>query len=428
MKRSLRVYVLFILSVLLPLSSILLSFRNISRVVPPPLRVYIPESHRSPKRPALREYTLIENHLNATELVSRSKRLDLVEDAIGTPPVPTNTDDVSFEQLENPPTGIHGDTIEPEKEEPLNSLFETDVLCPGCRYETAGSGRRVVCYNRIQKIMRKTNVSLAEAGAEVARTGVCLHCDPSSCSEEAKRYWRMDSIAPKILSATTHYLTSIKPEMRPPVDIDNLTSYFADPKNCWPKKYRDFFEFNPTIVRLPKHQIPKHLVTKDAVYLAGYRVSQAHKCDDGADTYSREPNAYCDKESKLKSYLGLAILSADLSILDHTVVEIWFKFEDPRLFILRNEIYFGSFSVLQKLWLVEPLRTDVPEGFYRAPTRSEPGQMEAWVGNKYWCPTDKATQLNGKNLVFFVDQVRGNIHCLLATQYFLVSLTSHCLI
>jgi hypothetical protein len=201
------------------------------------------------------------------------------------------------------------------------------------------------CQKRIEWLLTKNStLTEAQAGGIVARRrrlsgNFCQRCDPSSCPKEAKRRFRLDEIAPRILSSSNHYLHSIKPEMRlPPRALHNLTDYFSRPGNVFPAR-EYFFEFNPSIARLPTHQIPKHLLNtnknKAPVYVASYRISNQNYCvrSTDYDAFLKMVGGNLSNTVGPKadtSYLGISILAADLSILDETVVKVINKFDDRR--------------------------------------------------------------------------------------------------
>jgi hypothetical protein len=414
-RSSLRTWALLLLAVSLPLSSILLSFYKLHEDETTPvsdtLASFVQGSNRS------RTKELI---LNSTESVSRSEKLHVVEVEPSLKAAKgSHKDQAEEETIQNPTTSPKDEQLPRERNE---SQFVTDALCPGCRYEPANLNlrrdnlRSDTCQTKIQDMLAADqNMSLAQAGADVAlklkKDGACIHCDPSSCSEQAKRYGRLDDMAPKARYATTHFLKAVPSDMRLPVAaLGNLTGYFSDPKKCWPSR-RYVSEFNPSIVVLPKHQIPQHIDRDKAVYLASYRVSTAHAClgDDPEANFKMIGSKWPAPDI---TYFGLSILDKDLSILDQTVVEVkTFMFQDPRLFVLgNNDLFFGSYSLIQPLWLVPPT-VDVDEGFYKAKTISDPGggKMEVTIGSKQWRPSDEDMDHHGKNFNYFVDSSNQSV-------------------
>jgi hypothetical protein len=57
-----------------------------------------------------------------------------------------------------------------------------------------------------------------EAALQAARDYpmYCSSCNPTTCAEEDKTYWRLDVVAPRFISAQSHYLKSVTDDHRIP--------------------------------------------------------------------------------------------------------------------------------------------------------------------------------------------------------------------
>jgi hypothetical protein len=256
--------------------------------------------------------------------------------------------------------------------------------------------------------MAYSNASETEAGQELAQTNDhCGRCDPHSCSVSEKRYWRADDVAPPVVDAQTHHLRSIPRENRIPTnELANLTAYFT----TLPDGERLFlFEFNPTIVTLPTSQrpwltLPGRAAPEQPVYLAAYRVSNLHACIVEPQLLEFMASKTWPKK-KPRQYLGLAFLDARLTILQDTMLEVRStmpRYEDPRLFVLHDQLYLGSFAHLRQVYVVPP-----PEGadhdFVPVSTVSNHTNLTLYVHNRVCGSRDYRIRRVGKNLVYFVD-------------------------
>lgn len=300
-----------------------------------------------------------------------------------------------------------------------NRMYKSDSLCPYCRYDYVNRAKgSLTCGKKIVNDghlgFNGTNAenksNFIEAAISLANdesiNGACRRCDPSSCTTNDKQYYRVDDVAPSVRSATTHFLHSIPARHRIPKEaLKNLTIYFSDKENVHPtRKY--FFEFNPSIVQIPKSQrtIPK------ASYLASFRVSTCHDCVPSADDYIKMMNG---PRSTVKhtEYLGLAILDENLTILQELVVDmkrIMYRFQDPRLFVLNDQLYVGSYHSIRPLWLTRPTmdREYIAELNHVWPDAELPEARllkDVTVGKKGYCSKDARTQSTGKNLNYFID-------------------------
>jgi hypothetical protein len=334
---------------------------------------------------------------------------------------------------------------------------EPDVLCFSCRYGPIGPNKNIPCVQRMQLKMdasgsnnsssengsnntnniSNTTMTLAEAGRNIAvrRPAYCGRCDPDQCSAADKHYWRFDAAGPteltthaaaiaatstsstsasSAISSRTHYLQSIGAEARLPVSaLKNLTAFFAHGENIYPAK--DYlFEFNPSLVQLPASQIPNVGVSgkeddksDTAVYLASFRVSNMHNCVIDPDTMLRMVDGnWPRRKAQVIDYLGLALLRADLTIIADTVVdakEFVHKMQDPRLFVLHDQIYVGSYHRMTPLWLVPPSENIVPSNATIQLANLWESSMKITLRSFGACTKDREIQRKGKNLNFFVD-------------------------
>lgn len=240
---------------------------------------------------------------------------------------------------------------------------------------------------------------------------VRARCQPCLvCPERDHWYGRPDEAAPPTVHAASHYLQSIPAKHRFPHDVSTWSVYFQDKSNGHPnRKY--FLEYNPSIVRIPKHQIPHAYRNESVVYLASFRVSTMHSCDSGPSMFMAmwglpDNNGTFPANftlPKIQNLAGLALLREDLSIVTDSVFQFnglgaKQSIEDIRLFILQDQLYFASFASLQAMWLVEP---EVPRPWIK---RVEPvfGDWSPLIVDSVpVCPSPP--KRGGKNIQYFVD-------------------------
>jgi hypothetical protein len=249
--------------------------------------------------------------------------------------------------------------------------LQTDLYCPGCRTLTHGRPK-VSCLALINQLNKRAK----KAGMNVSSEdipNVCQRCMPNACSAADKISRRFDEAAPQILLAASFHLKSIPEQYRIPPDLSNgseeMTKYFSNPNNTYP--VREYFsEINPSLVRIPSGQIPKHLLHDGVVYLASFRVTNLQNCVTGVEDRNRLFGAKNASEfpgwpSSSRSYLGLALLRDDLSVVADVTVGPFFLFrlqrgpmefrmEDFRLFVTQDQIYVSSFTNIVPLWLEVP--------------------------------------------------------------------------
>jgi len=79
-----------------------------------------------------------------------------------------------------------------------------------------------------------------------------------------------------------------------------------------------YFEYNPSLVRLPASQIPELPGGEQAVYLASYRVSEIHFC---LKDFKGQMNPDRLKRTN-DEFLGIALLRSDLSVITDATVDL----------------------------------------------------------------------------------------------------------
>jgi hypothetical protein len=296
---------------------------------------------------------------------------------------------------------------------------ETNTFCPFCRFnyvnKKTGSltcGKKIINdWNfKLESTSIEFNSTFREAAILLANdesiNGTCRRCDPKSCSKQDKTYYRIDDVAPAVSYAMTHYLQSIPAKHRiPNTALKNLTAYFSDESNVRPNRTY-FFEFNPSIVQIPKSQ----KVIENATYLASFRVSTCHDCVPNETDYIRMMNGPRSTKSHTE-YLGLAILDSNLNILQELVATVKpyiYRFQDPRLFVLNDQLYVGSYHSIRPIWLSPPGGNLQYTGrLYHVWHDDEISKNRIMnnvtIGTIGICSNDRKTQSTGKNLNFFVD-------------------------
>ena len=242
--------------------------------------------------------------------------------------------------------------------------FERDELCGGCRWIIAP--RKRTCGKMIFKNMllnakdvknsTKTNVTallnytqilqqvLGPAMQEICNAP-CLECE-----DHHREYWRPDRAAPVVRQAATHYLQSIPEDHRVPRDQlrleeADLQAYFSKPGNAHPDK-QYLFEYNPSLVQLPSSYKGLQIKGENVAYIASYRVATQQSCFAPDTTLAMIGGSWLKKDKPDSiSYLGIGLLSHDLTLLADVVVDLpdeYGKREDFRLFVLHDQLYLTS--------------------------------------------------------------------------------------
>ena len=219
--------------------------------------------------------------------------------------------------------------------QPLVHYIIDNTTCREC-YNTFfrdEKGALKSCLSLVAFIMRKEKLPFVNATqTDMAHKWNCSTnvCDPATCNEKQQKFWRYDSAAPPVEKATRHYLRSIPQEYRLPSHLflphdtnaseRAINAFFDNPANVYPER-RYLFDYNPSIIQLPKISNHKNLKLppKEAVYLASYRISTQQGCFP-TETTRRMIGGDWETRPKEMNYLGLALLRRDLSIIDETIV------------------------------------------------------------------------------------------------------------
>jgi hypothetical protein len=250
--------------------------------------------------------------------------------------------------------------------------------------------------------MDSSNVTKAEAAMHAAeKFPTCYKCAPSYCNG-SKKYWRFNDSAPCILYAQTHWLSSIPSEHRIPHSAvaENVTDFLSQKENQYPHTKRLYlFEFNPSITRIPeKYPVPNKnnfyaAAGKDKpVYMASYRVSHKHGCFANGDAYvNMYGGGSWDVANKINrtDYLGLALLSEDLTIFADTVVSMkgcFHRYEDYRLFTLHDPIYLTSRHHISPIYLTSGNVLDTKQKEFASPNNNSHQGFPVWIRRYDSCP------------------------------------------
>jgi hypothetical protein len=320
-------------------------------------------------------------------------------------------------------------------------LFHEDALCVGCREQTVRKGKHAsqscgsLIYKHLQQLplqqqqqqqphggnnnSTQYNHLILEATQNVLKMfqnqdndNECHLCRPPACREENKRYGYPDTVAPRVLHAQTLLLPSIPQVHRVPhPQVTNWTDYFSNTSHVHPHRTY-FFEYNPSLVQIPRHQIPTNILTPqqvaETVYLASFRVTNTQQCVHGPDELLMIGGQW--PRPKSQDYLGLALLRHDLSIIVDVVLDknsnspnnsVLQAMEDYRLFVLNEQIYVASYHRIVPLWLVAPPFV---------PNAQEDADVVVPLDNKF--PSILTVHArtfascagnNGKNINYFVD-------------------------
>jgi hypothetical protein len=198
-------------------------------------------------------------------------------------------------------------SIEQQQREPIFSGMQWCKLC-----EDAKVGNKSRCLKKIRNA-RKADPSYA--GLLRVRTQIaaefreCRVCGPAHCAVHVKTGIPFDRAAPRFYRAISHILPSLERSANASI----------------PKRW----VYNPTLVPMPKllqDDLPQ------GVYLASFRVST-------------EPGG------KMRNFLGLAVLDAELAILRDVVVDFnaevnqqFGSMQDFRLFIHQSTLFVADQS------------------------------------------------------------------------------------
>ena len=305
---------------------------------------------------------------------------------------------------ENTTSAPHVDQVPSQKK-----AFEVDFFCPRCASSSIAPGVR--CSDQINRYLQKRKMTKLAAAQLVVKQfpQQCGRCDPASCSEEEKIYWRLDSVAPRIISATTHYLNSIMEQFRVPrAALSDLDVFFSKKENVSPQR-QYLFEYNPSIVQIPNNQIPR-IEGESPIYLASYRVSNMQQCITGEHELQMIGGSW--PRPKHVNYAGFALLRSDLTIIQDTVVDFkkagGYVVEDFRIFVLNDNLYVSSFDFIFPIWLVEPFDAkDAVVLNQRFPSNMQSEMVLFGRSYKSCVPFRDKSRQRGKNMNFFVDRESG---------------------
>jgi hypothetical protein len=278
------------------------------------------------------------------------------------------------------------------------------------------------------------------------------------------KYWGYDEAAPPIVYAKTHLLTSLPRRYRlEDSAFENITEYLSRPEHQYPQKLH-VFETNPSITALPAKYYRQPFTfdsplfstaaattaaarSRNAttgvpllpVYLSSYRITHEHNCMAARHIMYGGGDWNVAKRVPQTDYLGLALLSEDLSILADVVVSFADTpallesingkvYQDYRLFTLlsggsasdgsdddqEEDLYLAVFITIRKLRLGPPRGDPILEAdpsFIRlrhlgerddANSTSFLPQFSVYLHRSPACPESYAkSELGSKNLLYF---------------------------
>ena len=286
-------------------------------------------------------------------------------------------------------------------------------ICGGCRLQEIKSvATPITCGLYMDQLMKKDLISITQAGSQTAKRfpRECKLCDPAACDPHQKKYWDADVAAPRVLSSRTIRLQSVPPEYRiPEADFSFLDEFFRKPKNQHPF----LWEWNPTLIPLPRDQIPDRLMWNKQedipVYLATFRVTKQQNCFRNDFKYLNKigNDSPLFKEG-FTDLVGLAFLREDFTIIEEGLFDLRAvikRDQDLRLFLFPPEegsresrIYISAFHQVSRLWLQQPAWSSGKTGF-RDYFKGEDNPMVVFLESKTAC----CTACSGKNFNYFMD-------------------------
>jgi len=298
--------------------------------------------------------------------------------------------------------------------------YLSDAVCGACRHAMANEQYR--CGQLIEQYQEQQQpqfVGRHDALAKAAATQVakefpqtCGHC--IECKPTYRRYWRFDKVIGRfgssttssrdsLLQGTSFLLPSVPSKHRiPNTAIANITSYFTDLRHAFPKA-EYFFDYNPSIVRLPPHKIDGKHADLSIRYVASFRVSNSHFCFHPTDRKLMMRGHRVPP----KDWLGLALLDQNLRIRQDVVLDLkataMKEAEDFRLFVLHNQLYIATYDLIAPIWIPHyhpPERTDSYATMQRIPLVF--GDMTVLISSTPACaPCEGSRGYCGKNLNYF---------------------------
>ena len=222
-----------------------------------------------------------------------------------------------------------------------NPFFQTlirDDICHGCRVNP--EKKHCALPQVLLPSHRGNNLSAVVLEDLPEQCQECLQCP-----ERDHWYGRFDEAAPPIRQAVSHFLSSIPDMHRFPHNISSWLEHFQKPGNAYPDR-QYFAEYNPSIVRIPEHQIPQAFRDQNVVYLASYRVTTHNFCHPTDEIWLSLlglNGSWPGQGFQLpvpKEYTGLALLDENLQIVADAVFFLKaIRVTDARLFVFDDQIY-----------------------------------------------------------------------------------------
>lgn len=295
------------------------------------------------------------------------------------------------------------------------------AICGGCRLRSikTSDGKALTCGEWMDREMAKrSKETMEEAGRKAAKRFPveCSRCDPAACGVKEKKYWPLDTSAPHIITSRSLRLSIPEHYRIPQEALDDLDAFFAEEKNQHPF----LFEWNPSIIILPKDQIPdrhRHNSANDKpVYLASFRVSKQQNCFRASENYQK----YIGLDSPLfkqdfVDLAGIALLRDDFSILEEGLFDLRHTIkrdQDMRLFVFPPEagskesrIYISAFHEVAQLWLRPPKDKIESKWAYFDYFLKGQNPLVLYMDDQAAC----CTACKGKNFNYFMDHVTGQI-------------------
>jgi hypothetical protein len=279
-------------------------------------------------------------------------------------------------------------------------VAQTDIWCPGCRFQILVSngapkptcGHLLTTY--VNPIQNKIDIERV-----IAAYPECTHC--AECSQRGL-YYRYDTVAPKIKQGHTFYLKSVPAINRfPTAHINNVTKFLSEESDNTTEM---LWEFNPSILVLPA-SVRRRLGNDEFVYLASFRLSSATFCWNDRPAIDA---LYRGKDGRI-SYLGLALLRKDLSVIEEGYYSWMRKHSDFYLFVMEDndEILLTTGNYNIPLYLLPKNERITGSMFELHNHGSTVGMPQVAIHSSHHSCTNKAGKRVGsfkdKNLNYFVD-------------------------
>jgi len=269
-------------------------------------------------------------------------------------------------------------------------------VCHGCFQASHPNGTS--CGELIGNLIYSERVKTWEpfllAGKRVCKEE-CMACLTSE-----KHYWKHDDAAPFEVASVSHFLESIPSSHRlPRKAVDDLTTFFKEnPGQSYPKR-TFLFEYNPSVVVIPESQRP----SPDAIYLASYRVTAFQYCfkHPKAKNVFNIQDSYPEDAPPLAGLVALVVMGVDLQPIDEVVIDgrkVFPKFEDPRLFVIHDQLYMASFEYIVPFWL-RPTQSSIRLSHYWP---GKGNKLAVFMRRKPSCCASESCE-GGKNFNYFED-------------------------